>query len=78
MSRIDAVRSSWPKHVWVIFLTQFHLLIAYTGRYDAMGEIELTVWQQRRLKDQLHHAETTRLFRRTQAILDANALPGRT
>jgi len=37
-----------------------------------MGEIELTAWQRRRLKDQLHHAETVRLFRRTQAILDAN------
>lgn len=37
-----------------------------------MAEIELTVGQQRRLEDQLRHAETIRLFRRTQAILDAH------
>jgi len=37
-----------------------------------MAEIELTVRQQRRLEDQLKRAETARLFRRTQAILEAN------
>lgn len=37
-----------------------------------MDGLELTAWQRRRLEAQLKHAETARLFRRTQAVLDAH------
>jgi transposase len=36
-----------------------------------MEALELTVWQRHRLEEQLKHAETARLFRRTLAVLEA-------
>jgi transposase len=37
-----------------------------------MDTLDLTYWQRRRLEDQLRHAETARVYRRTLAVLEAS------